>query len=287
MFVRRRGSTSRTGHLRRGPDERERTLSCARTAPSPVTSSGSGTSSTPTDIVLGRLAVQTANLLRGKHKPTFAPHMDMGDFVIVVNAEKVALSGDKKTTKLAYRHSGYPGGLTATPDRRAAREGRPQGRREGRLGHAPQEQAGSADHQEAQGLRRPGRTRTRPSRPSPSRSPRSPSSRRPERAEEHSDFPDFEDQSTEVEETFTADERASPTAPRARRPPTPPRVPRPSPPPRPPAAARRPSPASGSSPAPASGPSTAARSTPTSPTSCTSRSSTSRSLPASSRAAST
>jgi large subunit ribosomal protein L13 len=68
-----------------------------------------------TDVVLGRLAVQTANLLRGKHKPIFAPHMDTGDFVIVVNAEKVALSGNKKTTKMAYRHSGYPGGLTATP----------------------------------------------------------------------------------------------------------------------------------------------------------------------------
>jgi large subunit ribosomal protein L13 len=67
-----------------------------------------------TDIVLGRLAVQSANLLRGKHKPTFAPHMDMGDFVIVINAEKVALSGDKKTSKLAYRHSGFPGGLRAT-----------------------------------------------------------------------------------------------------------------------------------------------------------------------------
>jgi large subunit ribosomal protein L13 len=68
-----------------------------------------------TDVVLGRLAVQAANLLRGKHKPTFAPHMDTGDFVIIVNAEKVALSGTKKTTKMAYRHSGYPGGLTATP----------------------------------------------------------------------------------------------------------------------------------------------------------------------------
>ncbi len=68
-----------------------------------------------TDVVLGRLAVQTANLLRGKHKPTFAPHMDMGDFVIVINADKVALTGDKLTKKLAYRHSGYPGGLTATP----------------------------------------------------------------------------------------------------------------------------------------------------------------------------
>ena len=67
------------------------------------------------DVVLGRLAVTAANLLRGKHKPIFAPHVDTGDFVIVVNAEKVALSGDKATTKLAYRHSGYPGGLTATP----------------------------------------------------------------------------------------------------------------------------------------------------------------------------
>ena len=68
-----------------------------------------------TDVILGRLAVQTANLLRGKHKPIFAPHMDTGDFVIIVNAEKVALTGDKKTKKMAYRHSGYPGGLTATP----------------------------------------------------------------------------------------------------------------------------------------------------------------------------
>jgi len=68
-----------------------------------------------TDVVLGRLAVQTANLLRGKHKPIFAPHVDTGDFVIIVNAEKVALSGSKKTTKMAYRHSGYPGGLSATP----------------------------------------------------------------------------------------------------------------------------------------------------------------------------
>jgi large subunit ribosomal protein L13 len=67
------------------------------------------------DIILGRLAVQAANLLRGKHKPIFAPHMDTGDFVIIVNAEKVALSSDKATTKVTYRHSGFPGGLTATP----------------------------------------------------------------------------------------------------------------------------------------------------------------------------
>jgi large subunit ribosomal protein L13 len=64
-----------------------------------------------TDVVLGRLASQVATLLRGKHKPTFAPHVDGGDYVIVVNADKVALSGNKRETKLAYRHSGYPGGL--------------------------------------------------------------------------------------------------------------------------------------------------------------------------------
>jgi large subunit ribosomal protein L13 len=64
-----------------------------------------------TDVVLGRLAVAAANLLRGKHKPTFTPNVDGGDFVIVVNADKVAIGGTKLTSKLAYRHSGYPGGL--------------------------------------------------------------------------------------------------------------------------------------------------------------------------------
>jgi large subunit ribosomal protein L13 len=64
-----------------------------------------------TDVVLGRLATHTATLLRGKHKPIFAPHVDTGDFVVVVNAGKVALTGNKRETKVAYRHSGYPGGL--------------------------------------------------------------------------------------------------------------------------------------------------------------------------------
>ncbi len=64
-----------------------------------------------TDVVLGRLASQVATLLRGKHKPIFAPHLDTGDFVIVVNAGKVALTGNKRAQKVAYRHSGYPGGL--------------------------------------------------------------------------------------------------------------------------------------------------------------------------------
>lgn len=67
-----------------------------------------------TDIVLGRLASHAAALLRGKHKATFAPHLDSGDFVIIVNADKVALTGSKREEKIAYRHSGYPGGLTAT-----------------------------------------------------------------------------------------------------------------------------------------------------------------------------
>ena len=64
-----------------------------------------------TDVVLGRLAAQTATLLRGKHKPTFAPHVDGGDFVIIINADKVALTGAKLEQKRAYRHSGFPGGL--------------------------------------------------------------------------------------------------------------------------------------------------------------------------------
>src|SRR5579863_1230411 len=63
------------------------------------------------DVVLGRLASHVAVLLRGKHKPIFAPHVDTGDFVIVVNAAKVALTGTKLQDKHAYRHSGYPGGL--------------------------------------------------------------------------------------------------------------------------------------------------------------------------------
>lgn len=63
------------------------------------------------DVVLGRLATHVATLLRGKHKPMFAPHMDTGDFVIIVNADKVALTGNKRRDKIAYRHSGYPGGL--------------------------------------------------------------------------------------------------------------------------------------------------------------------------------
>ncbi|MDA2962340.1 MAG: 50S ribosomal protein L13 [Actinomycetota bacterium] len=66
------------------------------------------------DVVLGRVATHAAILLRGKHKPTFAPHMDMGDFVVIINAEKIALSGKKAKQKWSHQHSGFPGGLTST-----------------------------------------------------------------------------------------------------------------------------------------------------------------------------
>jgi large subunit ribosomal protein L13 len=63
------------------------------------------------DLILGRLATRIATVLRGKHKPTFTPHSDTGDHVIVINAEKVALTGRKREQKTYYRHSGYVGGI--------------------------------------------------------------------------------------------------------------------------------------------------------------------------------
>ncbi len=66
-------------------------------------------------VVLGRLASEVARRLRGKHKPTFAPHLDTGDHVVVVNASKLVLTGNKLTQKVHYRHSGYPGGLRELP----------------------------------------------------------------------------------------------------------------------------------------------------------------------------
>jgi len=74
------------------------------------------------DVVLGRLATRVAHVLRGKHKPIFAPHMDVGDHVIVVNAAKVRLTGTKAEQKVAYRHSGYPGGLKSVPWMRLLQE---------------------------------------------------------------------------------------------------------------------------------------------------------------------
>lgn len=76
-------------------------------------------------LALGRLASEVAALLRGKHKPTYAPHLDTGDHVIVVNASKVQVTSDKSRTKIYYRHSGYPGGLKAESFE-ALRERRPE-----------------------------------------------------------------------------------------------------------------------------------------------------------------
>ena len=65
------------------------------------------------DLVLGRLSTEVARILRGKHKPVYAPNLDLGDHVIVINAEKVVLTANKAEQKMVYRHSGYPGGLKA------------------------------------------------------------------------------------------------------------------------------------------------------------------------------
>ena len=67
---------------------------------------------------LGRLAVRVANVVRGKHKPMWAPHADVGDYIVVINADKVRLTGRKADTKVYYSHSGYPGGLKTIPFRR-------------------------------------------------------------------------------------------------------------------------------------------------------------------------
>jgi large subunit ribosomal protein L13 len=76
--------------------------------------------------VLGRLATRVASILRGKHKPTYTPNADIGDFVIVINAEKVKLTGKKMTDKSYYRHSGYIGGLKETTPQRVIASNRPE-----------------------------------------------------------------------------------------------------------------------------------------------------------------
>ncbi len=113
MFVRGRRSTHPgIGSSAPGTNERDEYLSVRTYTPRPGDIERKWHVIDATDVRLGRLAVQTATLLRGKHKAMFAPHVDTGDFVIVINAEKVGLAGDKATTKMMYRHSGYPGGLS-------------------------------------------------------------------------------------------------------------------------------------------------------------------------------
>ena len=74
------------------------------------------------DVVLGRLATRVATVLRGKHKTTYTPHVDTGDYVIVINADKAVLTGKKLDQKMYYSHSGFPGGLSQTPYRRLMEE---------------------------------------------------------------------------------------------------------------------------------------------------------------------
>ena len=106
-------------------------------------------------LVLGRLSTEAARILRGKHKPTFAPHLDTGDHVIVVNADKVVLTANKAEQKLVHRHSGYPGGLkTRTYGEAHAKKPEEAVRRAVR-GHAPEEPPRPPDAHQAQGLRRP------------------------------------------------------------------------------------------------------------------------------------
>ena len=130
-----------------------------------------------TDVVLGRLASHTAALLRGKHKPTFAPHMDSGDFVIIVNADKVALTGQKRAQKKAYRHSGYPGGLTAVTYAELLEKNPIRAVEKAVRGMLPKNSHRPRPAHEAQGLRGQPSTRTPPSSRSRTPSTRSPSKR--------------------------------------------------------------------------------------------------------------
>ena len=102
---------------------------------------------------LGRLASQVAHVLRGKHKPQYTPHEDTGDFVVVVNADKVLLTGNKLDKKFYYRHSGIPGGFRAESYRAPPRARRHVPDREGRARHAPEGRARPADDHQAQALR--------------------------------------------------------------------------------------------------------------------------------------
>ena len=105
-------------------------------------------------LTLGRLATLIADTLRGKRKPQFTPHVDTGDFVIVVNAEKIHVTGNKLDQKLYYRHSGYPGGLKSRTLREQLDRRPTEVLRVGGEGHAAEEPPGAAADHEAQDLRR-------------------------------------------------------------------------------------------------------------------------------------
>ena len=128
-----------------------------------------------TDVVLGRLASHVAILLRGKHKPIFANHVDTGDFVIVINADKIALTGNKLEQKKAYRHSGYPGGLRSVSYGELMDEAPGPAVEKAVKGMLPKNALGRKMAKKLKVYAAPS-TRTRPSSRCRSRSPRSPSS---------------------------------------------------------------------------------------------------------------
>jgi large subunit ribosomal protein L13 len=101
-----------TGQAARRPDEEGRPVRTYQPKPADIQRVWHVIDAS--DVVLGKLATQAAQLLRGKHKATFAPHIDTGDFVIIVNASKISLSGSKREQSQYFRHSGFPGGLRAT-----------------------------------------------------------------------------------------------------------------------------------------------------------------------------
>ncbi|MEL7210862.1 MAG: 50S ribosomal protein L13 [Actinomycetota bacterium] len=95
-------------------------------------------------LVLGRMATEVARILRGKHKPTFAPHLDTGDHVVIINASKVVLTGDKLTKKVLYRHSGYPGGIKSRTYGEALERDPSETVRRSVLGMLPKSRLGNA-----------------------------------------------------------------------------------------------------------------------------------------------
>ena len=111
---------------------------------------------------LGRLATQIADALRGKRKPTYTPHVDTGDFVIVVNAEKISVTGNKRAAKRYYRHSGYPGRAEVAQPGRDARAPARGGHPPRGQGHAAPQPAGSQAADQAQGVRRSRASARRP-----------------------------------------------------------------------------------------------------------------------------
>ena len=106
------------------------------------------------DKVLGRLASEIALRLRGKHKPEFTPHVDTGDFIVVINADKLVLSAEKAGKKTYYRHTGYPGGIIETTFASDAGKASGTRSRNRRQGHASEGPPRLRNDQEAQDLRR-------------------------------------------------------------------------------------------------------------------------------------